>query len=177
MKCQTLKTKSPKTQPPKTKPLTPRTAKTGAALPALFAASLMLAACAGDPTYIACPDISAPQEGTNAFMKMDETGEIIDVRLNGVRGLCEADADGATAMTVSVGLKLKRAAADDLVAGVAQVQMAAFIIDPDDNVVANETIIYKTGFSKGQRIHYPAASYETVIADGNRLVISLVPAL
>ena len=172
MKCQTLKTKSRKT-----KSHMPRTMKTVAALPALFAASLMLGACAGKPTYIACPDISAPQEGTNAFTKMDETGEIIDVRLNGVRGLCEAGADGTTAMTVSVGLKLKRAASDELVAGVAQVQMAAFIIDPADNVVANETILYKTGFAKDQRIHYPAASYETVIADGNRLVISLVPAL
>ena len=172
MKCQTPKTKSLKT-----KSLMPRTVKTVAVLPALFAASLMLGACAGKPTYIACPDISAPQEGTNAFMKMDETGEIIDVRLNGVRGLCEAGADGTTEMTVSVGLKLKRAASDELLAGVAQIQMAAFIIDPADNVVANDTIIYKTGFAKDQRIHYPAASYETAIADGNRLVISLVPAL
>ena len=147
------------------------------ALPAFLAASVMLGACAGKPTYIACPEISAPQEGTSAFMKMDETGEIIDVRLNGVRGLCEAAGDGATEMTVSVGLKLKRAASEELAAGVAQVEMATFVVDADDKVVANDTIKYKTGFAKNQRIHYPAAEYKITIADGNRLVISLIPAL
>ncbi len=38
--------------------------KTFAALPSLFVAGALLSACAGKPNYIACPDISAPQEGT-----------------------------------------------------------------------------------------------------------------
>lgn len=156
---------------------TMKTPKSSIALGACVASGFLLAACSATPTYIACPDISAPQEGTSAFMKMDETGEVIDVRLNGVRGLCEAADNGNTEMTVSVGLKLKRAASDELLAGVAQVEMAAFIVDSTDNVVASDTIKYKTGFAKGQRIHYPAAEYKITIADGNRLVISLVPAL
>ena len=151
--------------------------KTFAALPSLFVAGVLLSACAGKPNYIACPDISAPQEGANAFMKMDETGEIIDVRLNGVRGLCERNKDGTTEMVVSVGLKLKRAASEQLEAGVAQVEMATFIIDSDDKVVTRDAVKYKTGFAKGQRIHYPAAEYKIDIADGNRLVISLIPTL
>ena len=151
--------------------------KTFAALPSLFVAGALLSACAGKPNYIACPDISAPQEGTNAFMKMDETGEVFDVRLNGVRGLCERGKDGTTEMVASVGLKLKRAASEQLEAGVAQVEMAAFIVDSDDKVVSSDTIKYKTGFAKGQRIHYPAAEYKIDVADGNRLVISLIPAL
>jgi len=151
--------------------------KTFSALPAVFAASVLLAACSGTPNYIACPDISAPPEGTSAFMKMDETGEVIDVRLNGVRGLCEPGDGGTTEMVLSVGLKLKRAASEELEAGVAEVEMAAFVVDPEDKVVASDTIKYKTGFAKGQRIHYPAAEYKIDVAKGNRLVISLIPAL
>ena len=147
------------------------------ALSAVFAAGLVLTACSSKPNYIACPAISAPPEGANAFMKMDETDEVIDVRLNGVRGLCEAGGGGTTEMVVSVGLKLKRAASEELEAGVAEIEMAAFIIDTEDNVLSSDTIKYKTGFAKGQRIHYPAAEYKADMAEGTRLVISLIPAL
>ncbi|MGB1825282.1 MAG: hypothetical protein ACPHLN_02485, partial [Candidatus Puniceispirillaceae bacterium] len=57
---------------------------------ALGASGLALASCAGTPDYIACPEVSAPREGTQAYMRMDETREIFDVRMNGVNGLCEA---------------------------------------------------------------------------------------
>lgn len=82
-------------------------------LTALLATGLVLASCAGKPEYIACPEVSAPREGTQAFMRMDDTREVFDVRMNGVTGLCEAASGGGTAMTVSVGLKLKRAGRDD----------------------------------------------------------------
>ena len=146
-------------------------------LPALLATGLVLASCAGTPEYIACPEVSAPREGTQAFMRMDDTREVFDVRMNGVTGLCEAASGGGTAMTVSVGLKLKRAGRDDLVAGVAQVDMIGIVVDPENNVIETKAIKYKTGFAKGQRLHYPVAEYKVTIAEGNRLVLSLLPTL
>ncbi|MGC6454498.1 MAG: hypothetical protein ACON31_11370 [Candidatus Puniceispirillaceae bacterium] len=146
-------------------------------LPSLIGGSALLVACAGDPVYVACPQITAPQEGTAAFMKMDDTGELIDVRLNGVRGLCQNLDNGGTLVDVSVGLKLKRAARDDMPAGVAEVEMIGFIVDADDKVVSSDTIRYKTGFAKDVRTNYPLAEYSVVLVDGQRLVLSLVPAL
>lgn len=145
-------------------------------LSAVFGGAAFLAACAGDPVYVACPEITAPPEGTAAFMKMDDTGEVVDVRLNGVRGLCQR-VDGGKQVDVSVGLKLKRAGGADLPAGVAEIEMIGFIVDADDKVVRSDTVRYKTGFSKGARMHYPLASYSAVLSDGQRLVLSLVPDL
>ena len=79
--------------------------------------------------------------------------------------------------TVSVGLKLKRAAEGDLVAGVAQVDMIGIVVDADNNVVETKPIKYVTGFRKGQRLNYPVAEYKITVAEGNRLVLSLLPSL
>ena len=145
-------------------------------LPAFLGTAALLAACAGDPVYVTCPEITAPPEGTAAFMKMDETGEVIDVRMNGVRGLCQPTKSGKQ-VDVAVGLKLKRAGAEKLPAGVAEIELMGFIVDADDNVVTSDRVIYKTGFADGARLHYPVAEYSTVMTQGQRLVLSLVPAL
>lgn len=145
-------------------------------LSVVLGGAAFLAACAGDPVYVTCPEITAPPEGTAAFMKMDETGEVIDVRMNGVRGLCQP-VDGGKQVDVAVGLKMKRAAAEKLPAGVAEIELIGFIVDAGDTVVSSNKIIYKTGFRDGARMHYPVAEYSAVLADGQRLVLSLVPAL
>ena len=110
-------------------------------------------------------------------MRMDDTREVIDVRMNGVSGLCEAADGGGTEMTVSIGLKLKRAAGEDLAPGVAQIDLIGIIVGPDNDVIETKAIKYKTGFAKGQRLNYPVAEYKVTVADGNRLVLSLLPAL
>ena len=55
--------------------------------------------------------------------------------------------------------------------------MIGFIVDADDKVVSSDTIRYKTGFAKDVRTNYPLAEYSVVLVDGQRLVLSLVPAL
>ena len=144
---------------------------------ALGAAGFALASCTSTPDYVACPEVSAPREGTQAYMRMDDTREVIDVRMNGVNGLCEAADGGATLMNVSIGLKLKRAAGEDLEAGVAQIDLIGIVVGPDNDVVETNAIKYKAGFAKGQRLNYPVAEYKITVADGNRLVLSLLPAL
>ena len=142
---------------------------------ALGAAGFVLASCTSTPDYIACPEVSAPREGTQAYMRMDDTREVFDVRMNGVSGLCEAADGGAILMNVSIGLKLKRAAGEDLAPGVAQIDLIGIVVGPDNDVVETKPIKYKTGFAKGQRLNYPVAEYKITVADSNRLVLSLLP--
>ena len=136
----------------------------------------LLAACAGDPVYVACPEITAPPEGTAAFRKMEGTGEVIDVRMNGVRGLCQR-VDGGTQVDVAIGLKMKRPAAEKFAGGVAEAEIRVFVVDADDKVARTDTVVYKAGFREGTRTHYPVAQYSDELSDGQRLVLSLVPEL
>ena len=112
-------------------------------LAAVLGGAAFLAACAGDPVYVACPSITAPPEGTSAFRKMDVTGEVVDVRMNGARGLCQS-VDGGKQVDVAIGLKMKRPAAEKFAGGVTEVEIVSFVIDSDDNVVSSDSTLYKT---------------------------------
>ena len=136
----------------------------------------LLAACASDPVYVACPDITAPEEGVEAFMLMDGTNEVVNARLNGVTARCEAVEDGIE-MAVSIGLKIKRLPADKLPAGIAQVNIASVLVEEDGAVGTSETLQYKAGFNDNRQILYPAVDYRVTVKDGQRLVVSLIPSL
>lgn len=147
-----------------------------AASPLLVTAAL-LAGCAGDPEYVTCPELTAPEEGAEAFMRIDETGEIVNARLNGVRARCEQVGENGVSMDVSVGLKIKRLATGDLPAGVAQVNVVGLVAEDDKVVSSPPPIRYKGGFRKDQRIMYPVVSYKVTVQQGQRLILSLVPGL
>ena len=139
-------------------------------------AATLLAACASDPVYIACPDITAPEEGVEAFMLMDGSNEVVNARLNGVTALCEAAEDGIE-MAVSIGLKIKRLPAEKLPAGVAQINIAGVIVEEDGAIGASETLQYKAGFTDNRQILYPVVDYQITVKAGQRLVVSLLPGL
>lgn len=143
-------------------------------LSASLGVATLLAACASDPVYVACPDITAPEEGVEAFMLMDTTNEVVNVRLNGVTARCEAVEDGID-MAVSIGLKLKRVSAEKLPAGVAQVNIAGVVVEEDGSVGASETLRYKAGFTDNRQILYPVVDYQVTVKTGQRLVVSLLP--
>ena len=143
-------------------------------LSASLGVATLLAACASDPVYVACPDITAPEEGVEAFMLMDATNEVVNVRLNGVTARCEAVEDGID-MAVSIGLKLKRVSAEKLPAGVAQVNIAGVVVEEDGSVGASETLRYKAGFTDNRQILYPVVDYQVTVKTGQRLVVSLLP--
>ena len=143
-------------------------------LSASLGVATLLAACASDPVYVACPDITAPEEGVEAFMLMDTTNEVVNVRLNGVTARCEAVEDGIDT-AVSIGLKLKRVPAEKLPAGVAQVNIAGVVVEEDGSVGASETLRYKAGFTDNRQILYPVVDYQVTVKTGQRLVVSLLP--
>ena len=147
------------------------------AAPPLLVTVALLAGCAGDPEYVTCPELTAPEEGAEAFMRIDETGEIVNARLNGVRARCEQVGENGVSMDVSVGLKIKRLATGDLPAGVAQVNVVGLVAEDEKVVSSPPPIRYKGGFRKDQRIMYPVVSYKVTVQQGQRLILSLVPGL
>ncbi|MGB1176318.1 MAG: hypothetical protein ACPIFQ_00785 [Candidatus Puniceispirillaceae bacterium] len=147
-----------------------------AASPLLVTAAL-LAGCTGDPAYVKCPELTAPEEGTEAFMRIDDTGEIINARLNGVRARCKQVGDDGVSMELSIGLKIKRLNPGDLPAGVAQVNVAALVAEGDKVVSTSPPIRYKAGFKKGQQLIYPVVDHDVTVRQGQRLILSLVPEL
>jgi hypothetical protein len=147
-----------------------------AALPLLVTAAL-LAGCTGGPDYVKCPELTAPEEGAEAFMRIDETGEIVNARMNGVRVSCETVGDEGISMELSIGLKIKRLSAEEYPAGVAQVNVVGLVADGDKVVSSQPPIRYKAGFRKGERIMYPVVDYDVTVKQGQRLILSLVPGL
>ena len=147
-----------------------------AASPLLVTAAL-LAGCAGDPDYITCPELTAPEEGAEAFMRIDETGEVVNVRMNGVKARCERVGDNGISMELSVGLKIKRLSAEEYPAGVAQINVVGVVAEGDKIVSSPPPVRYKAGFRKGQRMMYPVVAYDVTVEDGQRLILSLVPGL
>lgn len=144
--------------------------------PLLFTAAL-LAACAGDPAIVKCPELTAPAEGAEAFMRIDDTGEVVNVRLNGVRARCEQVGENGVSMDLSIGLKIKRLGADEYPAGVAQINVVGLVAEGDRIVSSPPLIRYKAGFRKGQQTMYPVVEHDVTVTDGQRLIISLVPGL
>ena len=147
-----------------------------AAVPLLVTAAL-LSGCAGDPDYVPCPEMTAPEEGAEAFMRIDDTGEIVNARLNGVRAKCEQVGEDGISMDLSIGLKIKRLSAEAYPAGVAQINVVALVAEGDKVVSSSEQIRYKAGFRKGQRMMYPVVDHEVTVKQGQRLILSLVPSL
>ena len=144
-------------------------------LPALLGCLVFLSSCASDDAVVLCPSLSAPPEGARAFVVTDEHQQTVDVRLNGVRAECTAEANGNILMAVKAGLKLTRNLAENAEADIAVVPMITAILDADDQVVSNDSFGYKNGFDTDLARLLPVVEFELVVPAGGRAVISLKP--
>ncbi len=144
-------------------------------LPALLGCLVFLSSCASDNEVVLCPSLSAPPEGARAFVVTDEHQQTVDVRLNGVRAECTAEANGNILMAVKAGLKLTRNLAENDEADIALVPMMTAILDADDQVVSNDSFGYKNGFDIDLGRLLPVVEFELVVPSGGRAVISLMP--
>ena len=144
-------------------------------LTALLGCIVFLSSCSSNDDLVFCPPLSAPPEGTRAFVVTDEHQQIIDVRLNGVRAQCTVEGNGDVLMAVKVGLKLKRNLAENAEPDIAVVPMMTAILDADDQVMSNDSFGYKNGFGTDLERLLPVAEFELVVPSGGRAVISLMP--
>ena len=144
-------------------------------IPALLGCLVFLSSCASDDDLVLCPSLSAPPEGARAFVVTDEHQQTVDVRLNGVRAECTAEANGNISMAVKAGLKLTRNLAENAEADIAVVPMMTAILDADDQVVSNDSFGYKNGFNTDLARVLPVVDFELMVPAGGRAVISLTP--
>ena len=107
----------------------------------------------------------------------DEQQQIVDVRLNGVRAKCTAEANGNVLMEVKAGLKLTRNLAENAEPDIAVVPMMTAILDADDQVISNDRFGYKNGFDTDLERLLPVVEFDLVVPSGGRAVISLTPTL
>ena len=146
-------------------------------LPALLGCLVFLSSCASDDDLVLCPSLSAPPEGARAFVLTDEYQQTVDVRLNGVRAECTAEANGNILMAVKAGLKLTRNLAENAEPDIAVVPMMTAILDADDQVISNDRFGYKNGFDTDLERLLPVVEFDLVVPSGGRAVISLTPTL
>ena len=144
-------------------------------VPVLLGCFVSLSSCALLSDVVSCPSLSAPPEGTRAFVMTDEHRQIVDVRLNGVRAQCTAEANGDVLMEVKAGLKLTRNLVENAKPDIAVVPMMTAILDADDQVVSNGSFGYKNGFDADLERLLPVVEFELVVPVGGRAVISLTP--
>ena len=144
-------------------------------LPALLGCLVFLSSCSFNDDVVFCPPLSAPPEGARAFVLTDEHRQIVNVRLNGVRAQCTAEANGDVLMEVKAGLKLTRNLAENAEPDIAVVPMMTAILDTDDQVVSNGSFGYKNGFDADLERLLPVVEFELVVPVGGRAVISLTP--
>ena len=144
-------------------------------VPGLLGCLMFLSSCALLSDVVSCPLLSAPPEGMRAFVMTDKHRQIVDVRLNGVRAQCTAEANGDVLMEVKAGLKLTRNLAENAEPAIAVVPMMTAILDADDQVVSNSSFGYKKGFDADLDRLLPVVEFELVVPSGGRAVISLTP--
>ena len=144
-------------------------------VPVLLGCLVFLSSCALLSDVVSCPSLSAPPEGTRAFVMTDEHRQIVDVRLNGVRAQCTAEANGDVLMEVKAGLKMTRNLAENAESDIVVVPMMTAILDVDDQVVFNNRFGYKNGFDTDLERLLPVVEFELVVPSGGRVVISLTP--
>jgi len=144
-------------------------------LPALLGSVLLFASCSSDDDIVYCPSLTAPPEGARAFILTDNNQQTVDVRLNGVRADCTAEANGDVLMEVKAGLKMTRNLAESAEADIAVVPMMTAILDANNTVISNDAFGYKTGFNTDLDRLLPVVEFELVVPAGGRAVISLTP--
>ncbi len=142
---------------------------------ALIGCSVLFVGCAGNDQMVACPVISAPEEGTRSFVRSDRAGQLFDVRLNGVTAECVRHKSGGTAVALTVGLKLDRNLGEGTDADVLAVPMMTAIVDNQQTVTSNSVFGYTVGFGKGAKQQYPTVEFEEIVPEDARLVLSLKP--
>ena len=143
---------------------------------ALIACSVSFAGCTSNDDMIICPAISAPEEGARSFVRSDTTGQLFDVRLNGVFAACMRHKSGGTSVVLTVGLKLDRNLGEGTDADVLAVPLMTAMVNDQQTVISNREFGYTVGFGKGVKQQYPTVEIEKIVPANARLIISLKPA-
>ena len=137
----------------------------------------VLGACSTfEPDYYNCDSrVTSYAEGVRSSLTTQNTGQDVEVRLNGVSGKCYDDGTSYVA-ELAIGLKVSRNVGEGGGVDPVVVPMVAAIIDADDTVLETSSFIYTMQFTSVQDI-YPLVRREYTIPKGGRVILSLTPVL
>lgn len=140
---------------------------------ALGVAATMLAGCSAfEPDYVACPSIKAVDGTGRVEVTGDPSGAPIQLRLNGVRGLCTVNSDGFD-LVLQVGLFARR----DLTANVKtdeyNIDITMAFLDSNDQVVGRHIHSASGFFAELEEKSRPTLKISTDIPAGTRVILGL----
>lgn len=144
---------------------------------ALLAGTLLTGCSAFEPDYYKCDSrITSFEQGARATLTSQNTNQIVEVRFNGVSGLCYDD-DGDIQAEVGIGLKVLRDLTDGVDVAPVVVPMMAAVLDSDDNVIETSSFVYTMQFTDGSPVIYPLVRRDFTLPADGRLILSLTPEL
>ena len=142
---------------------------------AIIGSLLFLVSCSSGGDLVYCPPLSAPVEGARAFVLTEEHNQRVDVRLNGVRAQCTAQANDTVLMEIKAGIKITRDLKQNAESDIVVVPMMTAVLDENEEVLSNEIFGYKNGFDTDLGRLLPVFEFEMVVPASGRAVISLTP--
>ncbi|MFW2467674.1 MAG: hypothetical protein ACN4F7_04280 [Candidatus Puniceispirillaceae bacterium] len=143
---------------------------------AIGASLVLLSACSSfEPDPVRCNErVTAMELGARSSLLALETGEPIEVRLNGVSASC-INYETETYIDIKVGLKVLRPQSDiDRVAQL-EVPFVVAAVAGDDTVIEHDAFGFKMALSSDTRTLYPVVEFGITIPLDGRAVISLTP--
>ncbi len=138
----------------------------------------VLGACSTfEPDYYNCDSrVTSYAEGVRSSLTTQNTGQDVEVRLNGVSGKCYDDGTSYVA-ELAIGLKVSRNVGEGGGVDPVVVPMVAAIIDADDAVQSTSSFVYTMQFTSGVQDIYPLVRREFSVPQGGRVILSLTPVL
>ena len=144
-------------------------------VPSLIIAASLSACSVFEPeTYDCSAKVTSYADGVRASLNTQNTGQAVEVRLNGVSAICE-DRANDVATQVAIGLKVSRQLDEGAEVSPVLVPMVAAVIASDDSVIATESFVYSMQFTANSQVIYPLVRREFNVPTGGRVILSLTP--
>ena len=118
--------------------------------------------------------VSAVELGARSSLLAIETGEPIEVRLNGVSALCTYY-NTETHIDMEAGLKILRLNSDLSEVAELEVPFLIVAVSAEDNILERKSLGFKMAVGSKKRTIYPVVDFGITIPSEGRVIISLIP--
>ena len=118
--------------------------------------------------------VSAVELGARVSLLATETGEPLEVRLNGVSALC-TNYDTEMHVDIKAGLKILRLNSDLSAVAELEVPFLAVAVSAQDIILERKSFGFKMAVSSKNRTIYPVVDFGITIPSDGRVIVSLIP--
>ena len=118
--------------------------------------------------------VSAVELGARSSLLAKETGEPLEVRLNGVSALC-TNYDTKTYIDIKSGLKILRLNSDLSEVAELEVPFIIVAVSAEDTILERKSFGFKMAVNSKNRTIYPVVDFGITIPSDGRVIVSLTP--